>query len=221
MSIINGILSQNESEQGELVQDSLRLNYDFSDTNCYSGSGTVITDLAGNHNAVTVGNPAFLNEAGADCLEMLSTTHIQPSGSFSATNWTVGYWFKYKNNNTYYQRVWGMNGYRLELVFQSNKVYIYDGGWRNTGIWLDPYTEWHNIVFRYTNSPRNFKLYKNNIEVYSGTIGRTMTGTFRICGSNDNRRPYVYLGAVTAYNKALTVEEITQNYDFKKAYFGR
>lgn len=204
-----------------IITDSLQIHYDIQDTSSYPGTGTTLTDLQGNNNGTLVGSPLYSTVGGAESLRFTGSNYVNFASSLSATNWTLSFWIRYYSSNTGYLRIFGMSGYRLELAFQSNSFYIYDGGWFNTGVNISPTDEWHKLTVTYTNSPRTITVYKNGSQVYTTGRGRTFSTSAYLFNSIDNSRARGYLGDFMFYNKALSSSEELQNYNTLKTTYGR
>lgn len=204
-----------------IVTDSLNIHFDIQDTESYPGSGTTITDLQGNNNGTTAGSPLFSEVGGADSLRFTGSNYVTFASSLSATNFSLSFWIRYYSSNTYYHRIFGMSGYRFEVAFTSDSLYIYDGGWFNTGINISPTDEWHKLTVTYTNSPRTLTVYKNGSQVYTSSRGRTISTSAYLFNSIDNSRAKGYLGDFMFYTKALSSSEELQNYNALKTTYGR
>mgnify|MGYP003638375038 CR=1 FL=1 len=213
--------SNSPSPPPGIVTDSLQIHWDIQNTSSYPGTGTTVTDLQGNNNGTLSGSPLYSVVGGANSLRFTGSQIASFATSIAATNWTTSYWIRYYGSNTYYHRIFGMSGYRLELAFTNNSLYIYDGGWFNTSINLNSTSEWHKLTVTYTNSPRTIKVYKNGVQVYSTGRGRTIANTAYFMNSSDRRRAKGYIGDFMHYNKALSAAEELQNYDALKSTYGR
>lgn len=213
------------TEVTNIITSDLELHYDFNNSSCYSGSGSVVNDLANKHDGTLTGSPNLVsknigNTTGltGNCLEFDGTEGINLQNSFDLTDWTVSYWFHYRGPNTW-QRFWGMSGYRMDIAERNGTFHFYDGGWVNTGISV-PTADWHKITFAYQNSPRKLSLRINGAEVYSSARGRTMNTTAYINDSWDNHEAQCYLAEVLVYSKYLSEEEELINFHNNKADYG-
>lgn len=204
-----------------IIQTNLNIQFDIQDSSSYPGTGTSLVDLKGNNNGTLQASPLYSTHLGAKSLRFNGNSWVSFASNVVSTNWTVSYWISYYASNTYYHRIWGMGGYRMEIAFTRNSLYIYDGGWFNTGINLNSTSEWHNLVVTYNNSPRTITVFKDGIQVYTTRRGRTMNTWARLFNSSDNRRAKGYLGELLFYNNNLTPAEVLNNYNVKKSIYGR
>lgn len=209
-----------------VITDNLVLHYDFNDPASYNGSGTTVTDLVSQHNGTITGTPISTSRnvgsttgLNGNCMEFNGSQGINVANNFNHTDWTVSYWFHYRAVNTYYQRFWGMGGYRIEIAETNGYFYVYDGGWTNTGVAV-PTTNWQKITFAYQDNPKKFTIRVNGSVVYTSTRGRSMNTYAKISNSIDNRRAQSYISEVLVYSKYLTDQEELYNYNSAKAEYG-
>lgn len=220
-----------------VVTNGLVMYLDAANIKSYSGSGTTWFDVTGNGNHGTLTNtPTFSNNSivfnGVSNFVDISNVSI---GNFGTSNFTVSCWAKATSGSS------GIRG-----VFSKYNPHSGNGtGWfiffRDGNIWtritqdlVAPLeasdislnvtaNQWHNIVI--TRNQKAFSLYSN------GQLLQTNTTTNVIdCSSVSPLRigsgytsGYYYDGVVSnaqMYNRALSAQEISQNFNALRGRFG-
>ena len=210
--------------------DQLLADFDVSDTASYNfaSAPTSILSIHGTHNGTLTATPVnedlgtastFGYGTDSDGKYLHSNPYgaverINVSSSINLTNWSIKAKMRYQTFNNQYNRYFGTNGYRIELVIHGgNYIYVYDGGWRNTGVRLPNDGAYHDIDITYNNSPKRLKVYLNGVLSYSSTsYGRSIsTSIYYVLGSADNRSINAYMNRFLLHGKELTQTEITAN----------
>lgn len=220
-----------------IVTTGLILHLDAGDTDSYPGTGTTWSDLSAEGNDATLNGPTFSNDSfdfdGVD--DFVDAGAITAIGSAS-TEFSVELWFKPDalesaaliqngtnfNTNTYY--LWQQSA--TELVFEVWGGSSFDAITFNTANDYATGT-WYHLVGVWKTGER-LKLYKNadasaNTPWLTGSIQNSVVSgnTNTIIGKRgsgfffDGNMPIVRL-----YTKALTQEEVQQNFDAEKSRFG-
>lgn len=226
----------------KLVSDGLVLALDAANIKSYPGSGNSIYDLTLNSNGTVISNSTFstnnngviiygssqnsgvitlppisaglnlFNETYTFWAKCLRNRSSVGGGSFS--NWIIQYGSYYSNNS---------GGFGL----QSGNISRYlkgstSSGWSSSGsIGLgnsiyDTYN-WIFYTLQIING-NNIKFYMNNVLIFNTTISDTYTGhssNVVVLGRNMDTT----FSNISVYNKALTAEEILQNYNATKSRF--
>jgi hypothetical protein len=215
-----------------IVTNGLILNYDMSNYQSAPFTGTSITDLSGIGNTGTLTNgPTYSSLAGGvisfdggdDFIEVPSISSI--SGDF-----TVGVWFyTTATPNGNYKRLVDFDFRNGFWLGRNANTYTWGGGIKEGslpyGIYL-PFTngEWHYLVS--IRSGSTHILYGDGI---TSTISNTVTsGDLSSAGKiliareyNDNTSFFNgNIAHVQIYNRALSAQEVLQNYNASKTRFG-
>jgi len=215
-----------------IVTNGLILNYDMSNYQSAPFTGTSITDLSGIGNTGTLTNgPTYSSltggvisfDGGDDFIEVPSISSI--SGDF-----TVGVWFyTTATPNAYYKRLVDFDFRNGFWLGRNANTYTWGGGIKEGslpyGIYL-PFTngEWHYLVS--IRSGSTHILYGDGI---TSTISNTVTsGDLSSAGKiliareyNDNTSFFNgNIAHVQIYNRALSAQEVLQNYNASKTRFG-
>lgn len=241
--MINSILDSGQ----KIITDGLVLNLDAAQLRSYPTTGTTWSDLSGNNNNGTLINePTFNSQNGGsivfdgvnDYTLIGDTTPISLQGNPS---FTVEGWFK-RSGNWINGATWGIGGDQTQQginsfnVNRTNQISI-DLWGMSTYSTGETYslTEWKHCVWVYNGTSfttSNIIIYVNTIP-YTGSdlsIIRGGSGTPNInsnglvisrAGRNTNNyygKPII--SNFKIYNRALTPEEVLQNYNATKSRYG-
>ena len=221
---------------GKIVTDGLVLSLDASDLNSYPGSGTTWNDLAGSNNGTLTNGPTFDSNGNASSIVFDGVddyvTKSNPA-NFPINSDLSAFCFFRRTGNTSsppHQCLisTGYGGWNLLLLNQTtlsvNKAFIENIITGST----TAINQWYFVG--YTRSGTEFKLYKNGI--LDSTISKTVSfndnskyelGTDSgVGGNNNSRNAYINgnISLVQVYNRALSAEEVAQNYSAQKSRFG-
>jgi hypothetical protein len=226
------------------ITDQLRLQLDASNSSSYSGSGTTWTDLSGNgYNATLTNGPTYSSDFGGiinfDGTNDYATIPFNSDFAASQTvSKTVQAWVRFDAMETRYflgnlRGSATFDGWllgttstgQLRFLTNANSEVI-----NNTAINTVATNTWYLVtaIFRLTNTVGDIQIYLNNTNVLSGRHGTIATFTtgapFQIGTSlGDVAGQDLYfdgsIGSVYSYNKALSAQEISDNYDATFARF--
>ena len=204
-----------------IVQQGLVLNLDAGNPYSYAGAGTTWYDVSGNsYNGTLTNGPTYSSDVGGVIVFDGTNDYVSiPDINFTAA--TIDIWvyinaydvggsvFVYQSSSGF--EVWSdLNGL---IRYNKNPVTVLTSG---PGFTLN---SWNNIVA--TSDGTINKLYLNNVNIGStnGVIFDNTAGDIRISGYGS----YMVNGKcamLKMYNRALSVTEITQNYNATKGRFG-
>jgi hypothetical protein len=222
--------------QGNIVTNGLVLNLDAANPRSYPQpyNGTVWADLSGNGNNGTLVNGPLYNAANGGNIVFDGINDYvnlgQPSLlTFNNTSsYSLSFWINKKPPFKNYDELIS-NGYiatqRLHFLIDSaGRLYRWDSFF-TTGIILNV---WTNIVYTFSSSGSNigtetFFINGNQTETRTGTmpgwnIGNIWIGYHSYVGGswpfNGN------IAQTSIYNRALSPQEVLQNYNATRARFG-
>ena len=221
-----------------IVTDGLVLALDAGNSKSYPGSGTTWTDLSGNGNTGTLVNGVGYNSDnlgslvfdGVNDYVTLSSSQIAPgTGAFTWNFWakttkTLSTEYSILFSGTGSNSIYGVIGLDNRtgngLIYYANGFRIIDG---NTSFG----SNWWYITFvgnGGADGSRNLKLYRNTIQAGStDTNNYNFTSTTPIIGANHSSYAELMGGNianVSYYNKALTPQEIQQNFNATRSRYG-
>ena len=226
------------------ASDGLVLYLDAANSASYSGSGNTWYDLSGNSNKATfVDSPSFQSapqsffnfDGSNDYMTIVRSSSMSPTSGLTQEVWFnfstipnaaifIGLQYGSSSNNTY------------ALWMESSTIYggvNTSGSFTAVGIGISNISgnKWHNLIHTYDGSAQ--RLYLDGVLLNSsnitGTIQYDANNTRVLIGADDNGGGYNTgagyfhsgkINQIKIYNRALTSEEITRNYNAsKKRYF--
>ena len=230
---------KNSAPFGSIVTDGLVLNLDATNRASYPGSGTTWTDTSFYRNNGTLTNgPTFLQERGRGSIVfdgvddyVLGASNLNISGdpAFSICYWAI--WDDSTFSSNYPSGVGsnstGVVNQGLSTTWSSGRIAL--DFWNNrfrANNALNVQT-WYYVCF--TKIPgligSTCKLYANAQE-YVGAVENTnaspnITNSPFVVGRLDATRWFKgRISAVQIYNRALSAQEVQQNYNALKSRFG-
>ena len=224
-----------------IVTNGLVFCVDAKNAKSYPGSGTTLTDLANNRPGTIAGSPTFNSSGYFDLDGSNDYVNFADHSTFEVTAVTLSVWIYYDSSGTYgnHATIFGREGggnspYKLRLYTSGTTaqigLQIYDTTYR-PGPKITPNTtfdhdKWVYISCTYEyDSSASQKIYVNDSLAGSNTTGggniKTDTSYgFEIGRSNTN----AYWGGNFAvgqiYNRALSLSEISQNFNAQRNRFG-
>jgi len=218
-----------------VITSGLQLYYDASNASSYPGSGNIVYDLSGNNRTGSLQGTTggYSSTAGGtwtfNGTNQFITTSFQPSSIFT---------LQMAFDNTYsYSADWNRG---IFSTFGVNTNGIYIGTQLNMGntsgmhMWIDNnafysigtsstfnINQWYIMTVVSTGSQVKIYLNGNTTPITTVNGGTTHSGTLAIGESKyDSNYWKGYIGNTLVYNRALSVSEITSNYDSLKGRFG-
>ena len=224
------------SHSPRIVTDGLVLCLDAANKRSYPGAGTTWTDLTANKNNGTLTNmnsSNFSSENGGTISTDGSNEKvvISASSDFGTVDFTFSYWIYSLNQNSGYDAHMTVNeGSNNGFIPNLNWSFGNTTGkpqlryWINNSVPLtyqtlkNYYLEWRYLSWTYDLSDTTGRIYEDGVLVAESTsINKTMS---------NNGNHYVWIGNdqfgsstvgkfshVTIHNRALTADEVRQNYE--------
>ena len=213
-----------------IITDSLVFHLDAADVKSYLKSGSVWNDRSGRGNHGTLVNAPIYSPTNLGNFQFLNNTYISTPNNTALdtqtpsvevwvkTNATTqnGFWFEKGTVNTQYSLFQESNviQWRMNIGGTTTNLSTTTATYMNT-------SNWYQVVATYSSGSR--RLYINGIlvnsDTQSGTISTNSVGA--IIGSYNNGG-YYYNGSLAickVYNKALTLQEIKENFNATKSRF--
>jgi hypothetical protein len=225
---------------GNIVRDGLVLDLDAAKQDSYPGSGTVWRDIAGG--VITgslINGPTFdpsnfgsiVFDGVNDYVVVNSNSNSLLSGNFSITQW----YRTTTNTGNQYRILFETDGYRNGTL--GIAIYQFDSYfriWRRTGV--STYTE----LITTSNNTVGLNIWKmftlvRNSGIFTFYIDTILSGTYstdtnnysntayHIGGDGPPTSAYWFQGNVATtsiYNRALSAQEVLQNYNAQKGRYG-
>jgi hypothetical protein len=213
-----------------IVRDGLIFYLDAANTRCYSGSGLTANGLIGGIGGTLVNGVGFgTTNAGYFIFDGTNDFINIPDNSFlnNFTNMTLEVVVKYTttNDQIFVQKVNYStgNGYTLEIFSSGIVAFCYGSGsgYLSVSVSNYPVNNIYHMVL--TLSGNTQTLYINGVSVASNASGSVPTLSGTVMKIGDRTGTYAtsaYLGGnvylTKFYNRALTAQEILQNYNATK-----
>jgi len=212
------------------VNSDLILLLDAGNANSYAGTGTSWIDLSGSGiTGVLTNGPTFSGQNGGEILFDGSNDFINIANNsifnFASGFFTISAWVNFAALST--QRTiitnynGSANGWSIQFFGGIIGVNLSGDGFDISGTTTIQTNTWYNVVV--TGAPNLYKLYINNVNE-----GNTFTGAVALNSSDTLRIGQIAGGAflsgrisnIRIYNRTLTTDELTQNYNALRIRYG-
>jgi len=214
------------NSQSSIVTNSLILHFDAANSSSYSGSGDPIYDLSGNNNNGTLINgAAFTNTKGGEIYFDGSNDYIQLDSPFSYNQHTIEFWIYNESGGSNW--VWDArdsNNDGYILFYDNSNPQYYVGNDDIKNVYTNTHlNKWKHILA--TKDGSNIKLYVDgDLEhTVASSYSINTTTNARIGARSFSPVTHYFNGKVAItrfYSRALSAEEISQNYDAERGRFG-
>lgn len=238
------IISGSVINNPQIVTNNLILYLDASNLNSYPGSGTVFNNLSSNlYNGSLVGNTTYINTNNGSMYfdgngDYISVNNIKGSGISS--QFTLNFWFKNTNpgagtSNTYSGLMNGIGGasgqanrFLLRNSFNQLLLQMTPLGGIPTNAQSSTFTSVQNKItmcsVTYSSSLTSFYINGSSVGTSTTISGPITTGSANsTVGWGAIVSSYYFSGSmysIQAYNRALSSQEILQNYNAMRGKFG-
>ena len=211
-----------------IVRDGLVLALDAASPRSYPGSGTTWSDLSGNGNDGTLLNsPTFNSDFGGSIIFNGSSKRATLTSPFGKSGFTtLSTWYNRveANSSGTWRTLYGTTTTNIHhLISQSStrELGIWDGSFRGFGFTPPIDGSFHNYTVVYE-STVDATLYVDG--KFQSTIVIALNLDTSPIGSIGNWNSGNYwagnIATTQIYNRALTSDEILQNYNATKSRFG-
>jgi hypothetical protein len=215
-----------------VVDTSLQLWLDSGQTASYSGTGATWTDLSGQSNTGTLNNsPTFSSTVGGGTFLFNGTNQTATTVSLNLQqNFTLEAWVNPSVLNGF--AIFGQGtqavNQGLHIWYTSNTSIRFGMYGNDTDFTVATSTgTWYHMIFTYNNSSPYTKGFYLNAVAQSGTTQQTQSaytgsGTFRLGATYSTGGSYGngYFEGVKMYNRILTADEVTTNFNALRGRYG-
>ena len=213
-----------------IVTDGLIFAVDAANYQSYPGSGTTWKDLSGNGNDGTLVNgPTFDSGNGGSLVFDGSNDHVTLGykENLVGNNITHEAWVNASYMSNWHGIIsnmdsWGY-GFSLQMGPTQNIAAMVSGYYLKTS-WSPLINTWYHIVATHRDSDNLNVLYVNGVQ--ESTLTRSILyetnpiTTIGVFYTQNSLRFNGKMGTIKIYNRALTPQEISQNYNALKSRFG-
>jgi hypothetical protein len=215
-----------------VVDTSLQLWLDAAQTTSYPGTGTTWTDLSGQSNTGTLNNsPTFNSKIGGGTFLFNGTNQTATTASLNLQqNFTLEAWVNQNVLNGF--AIFGQGilstSQGLHIWYTTNTAIRFGMFGNDTDFTVSTSTGvWYHMIFTYNHSSPYTKSFYLNAVAQSGTPLQTAaayagSGVFRLGATYSTAGNYGngYFEGVKMYNRILTADEITTNFNALRGRYG-
>ncbi len=208
-----------------IVQNGLILDVDAAVSRSYSGTGLTANGLIGGIGGTLVNGTGFGTTNNGFFIFDGSNDYINfgNSSTLQQTSGTISAWVKTSAPGSIYRGIIAKQG-AYGLFYLNNVLIAYD--WaadaaRSTGIDIADNT-WKNVVLTYQSGISNGTfIYLNGVSVLTTTITiqSQVANLFGGAEANASQFSSCQISSFNMYNRALTAQEVLQNYNATKGRF--
>lgn len=211
----------------KMITNGLVLYLDAANSKSFVSGSTVWNDLSKNGYAGTLINGPVYNSDNSGCIlfdgsDDFVTLGTIPAIAPSTGDFTFDFWIKPTNWNALYGPIFTTtvtNGLwigKLASTFVLRTYNVADDLVYGT---LPTVNVWTNVIIRRSGSTAN--IYYNTVSVVSGTVTRNyVQGVSEISRDGTTNVFNGRISNIKYYNRALTTQEVQQNYNAMKKRFG-
>jgi hypothetical protein len=205
---------------------------DAANTRSYPGTGTTWNDLSGNGYDGTLVNGVGYSSDNLGYLIQDGVNDYVQGTAFDATfsEITIMVWLNRRGNNGFYAGILFNSNSRTGMNFYNttNQIGYHWNNDTGTYSWqsglIPPLNEWCLSAIVITSTQRTAYLKGNNFDS-SSTSARThaeISGNFRFntADTTANRYPIIDISIASIYNRALTAQEVQQNFNAMRGRYG-
>ena len=225
-----------------IVRDGLVFTLDAGNTKCYPGSGTDLTDISTQTFNATLQNGTSINSSYGGVFEFDGTNDFIDTGDDflsaipigSSTEYTLEAWIYVHTSSgttTSADSIIGhtsTTGFGMQVGVSGGNPRINYGARSTSNFYSSTfsYNSWtHVVLSRRSTNPECFTYLNGTLDVSSSNdlnIASPSDGDVQIGYSGPRITGYYdgLMGPIKVYNRALTADEVLQNYNATKTRFG-
>jgi hypothetical protein len=220
---------------GKIVTEGLVLALDAADRNSYVSGSLVWNDVSGNAaGGSLVNSPGYSASNGGsivfdgidDYLNTLTVIQAATSSNLQTfCSWAYG-----TNNNSFFgSNANGAGEFHLILYYQSSNTITFErsiyGGGSNPADQINSATVVPNNTWNYAcivkTAASTFDVYFNGSIIITGALkGATISSSLNLGRWYSDANKTSTISNVQVYNRALSAQEVLQNYNAQKSRFG-
>lgn len=233
---VNEVRLNNNLIWTRLTTANLFVNLDASNTTSYPGTGTTWTDLQGNDNGTLVNGPTFNANNGGSIVtdgvnDFIRVGRVTGTGT-STQSMTYELWINPADNDGNIMSMSDSNpqtGWNMPPIAASGGRFR-GKVWANNFLFSNTYTQgiWYQVVLTWNFATSTQSLYVNGVLNASQggiTYASSNVDNFLFLGQEnpgaDNTGMFGgRYGIFRIYNRALTANEILQNFNANRSRYG-
>ena len=211
----------------DMIENGLVLSLDASDRNSYVSGSTTWFDLSGNNNSGSLVNGPTFNTGSLGSIVFDGVDdYVSAPSSLYVDNFTLNAWV-YKTTSGI-QNIIAKGNVSFQLNFYlriagNSGFFGASGGFTEITIADLTLNTWNNTVLTYDKNNLRYFLNGVFINQVSATNTPTSSSSNTIIGRLGDFNGQYWTGRIAStsiYNRALSAQEVLQNYNVTKARFG-
>jgi len=215
----------------EIINSGLVLSLDANNSKSYSGSGTAWTDLSGNgRNGTLTNGPTYSSDVGGSIVFDGTDDFVQCSGSLTVTEATFVAWIRRNGSQGTYDGILFSRGTSVTgmLFYTSDQLGYTWNNAVNTYTWNSgltvPDLTWCMVAVSVTSTAATAYLCQaSGITTATNTVSHTSTVLDDIKLAFDDATTRYFTGNIAIaqlYNRALSADEVLQNFNALRGRYG-
>ena len=206
-----------------IVSDGLVFALDAANSRCYSGSGITVNSLVGGIGCTLVNGVGFGTSNSGSFIFDGTNDYIDTQTSFIPTRYTVFAWFMLHTQSANRFQIIYESGY-AQIFLSSQSISFW---YKNSSPYWLPYdinlsfNTWYQVCVVNDSNLKSVYLNGNFGSSVSDSSNYQPNDTVQI-GSNQGTIEFLNgkIGQFSTYNRALSAQEIRQNYNATKKRYG-
>ena len=198
-----------------VVTNGLFLYYDPANIRSYSGSGVTVNNLFAGYGCTLVNGPTYSsNNSGYFSFD--GTNDYGQLTLPALTNWSFSFWIYNHTVPSSEKQLLSTFSDVVGLSMLSSKYNIWNGATNTTSASVAQST-WTNVVFLNVSGTASTIYINGAVDSRFSTSNNISAGSAQLLAILSTfRNTQAYLGSFLGYNRALSAQEVLQNYNATK-----
>jgi hypothetical protein len=187
------------------------LYYDAANTRSYSGSGVTINNLFSGFGCTLVNGPTY-SSSNAGYFSFDGTNDYGQLTLPALTNWSFSFWIYNHTVPSSEKQLLSTNTDPTGLSMLNSKYNIWNGSTNSSNSSVGQ-SIWTNVVFTNTSGVGSSIFLDGTLDASFNTSNQIYAGPAQLLAILSTfRNTQAYLGSFLGYNRALSAQEVLQNY---------
>ena len=198
-----------------IVTNGLFLYYDPANVRSYSGSGITVNNLFSGFGCTLVNGPTF-STSNSGYISFDGSNDYGQLTLPALTNWSFSFWNYNHTVPSSEKQLLSTSGDVVGLSMLSSKYNIWNGATNSTSASVAQST-WSNVVFINVSGTASTIYINGALDTRFSTSNSISAGSAQLLAILSTfRNTQAYLGSFLGYNRALSAQEVLQNYNATK-----
>jgi|TARA_B110000495_G_C22961380_1_gene563571 hypothetical protein len=208
-----------------IITDGLILIMNADSARSYPGTGTTWLDLSGNDINGTLSSSTMATVVPGEMRLNNSTDKINYGHNtlLEPVSITVSAWVNLDNRNNRHILITKWYGYSFEVASNGQPYFRLNGPGDQYSSEALTWGEWYLITGTFDNSTKKHDCYVNGVNKGTSIKSSSIVynqGSFNIPYTGNPVHAKGEISTLSIYNRALTSDEVMQNYNAQKSRFG-